>query len=124
MAVRIVGILVLLVLLVLGTVYLAGTGVGLDFETAGSPSAAAASADVVADRGRRVSEAALDVGVARAKQVLFGDLHVHTTFSFDAFQMSLPMAGGDGAHPGVHRGPRFRRRPGVRAGREAGWLRD
>ncbi len=99
MAVRIVGILVLLVLLVLGIVYVAGTGVGLDFETAGSPSAAAASADVVADRGRRVSEAALDVGVARAKQVLFGDLHVHTTFSFDAFQMSLPMAGGDGAHP-------------------------
>jgi hypothetical protein len=33
------------------------------------------------------------------KQVLFGDLHVHTTFSTDAFLWSLPMAGGDGAHP-------------------------
>lgn len=34
-----------------------------------------------------------------AKQILFGDLHVHTTFSSDAFRMSLPMVQGDGAHP-------------------------
>jgi hypothetical protein len=33
------------------------------------------------------------------KQILFGDLHVHTTFSSDAFRMSLPMVQGDGAHP-------------------------
>jgi hypothetical protein len=32
-------------------------------------------------------------------QILFGDLHVHTTFSSDAFRMSLPMVQGDGAHP-------------------------
>lgn len=33
------------------------------------------------------------------KQVLFGDLHVHTTFSSDAFLMNLPIANGDGVHP-------------------------
>jgi hypothetical protein len=36
---------------------------------------------------------------AEHKQILFGDLHAHTTFSFDAFMMSLPMFRGEGAHP-------------------------
>ena len=32
-------------------------------------------------------------------QILFGDLHVHTTFSPDAFIMSMPLRGGSGLHP-------------------------
>ncbi|MBK9035618.1 MAG: DUF3604 domain-containing protein [Myxococcales bacterium] len=32
-------------------------------------------------------------------QILFGDLHVHTTFSADAFMRSLPFLQGEGAHP-------------------------
>ena len=32
-------------------------------------------------------------------QIFFGDLHVHTTFSQDAFLFSLPLVQGEGAHP-------------------------
>jgi hypothetical protein len=36
---------------------------------------------------------------AASSRILFGDLHVHTTFSIDAFVYSLPFFGGAGAHP-------------------------
>jgi hypothetical protein len=44
----------------------------------------------------RVSKA---LGVGSSKQILFGDLHVHTTFSADAFVFNLPVMQGEGAHP-------------------------
>jgi hypothetical protein len=46
----------------------------------------------------RLAGGAPPPGVA-AKQILFGDFHVHTTFSADAFIRSLPMLQGEGAHP-------------------------
>ena len=37
--------------------------------------------------------------ITEEKQIFFGDLHVHTTFSQDAFFFSLPMLQGEGVHP-------------------------
>ena len=83
----------------LALLYLAGRGTFSSDARAGEASGPVISAERVAERQARVEEAARKVGVAQPKQILFGDLHVHSTFSFDAFQMSLPMAGGDGAYP-------------------------
>jgi len=44
-------------------------------------------------------DAAQEIGVSTPSQILFGDLHVHSTFSVDAFLMALPLSGGEGAHP-------------------------
>ena len=85
--------------LALLVVYAAGVGLFGEDPVGGTPAARAIDTAVVEQRAAALREAAVEVGIARPKQVLFGDLHVHSTFSFDAFQMSLPMAGGDGAHP-------------------------
>ncbi len=99
MLVRILLVLALLAAAGLAVIHYLGTGGGVPVPDGGTPQARTIDDAVVAARAAAAAAAADELGVARPKQILFGDLHVHSTFSFDAFQMSLPMAGGDGAHP-------------------------
>ncbi len=54
---------------------------------------------VIADRAERGQAAAAALGIGTARQIVFGDLHVHTTYSIDAFMQAMPLMGGEGAHP-------------------------
>ena len=68
-------------------------------EHAGEPTPARVPEALVAGRARADARAAAALTVGEPKQILFGDLHVHTTFSTDAFLWSLPLVNGEGAHP-------------------------
>jgi len=93
--------LVLAALLIAAGLYLLGLYLHLygELESAGSPTPARVPAPRIAARERVQQRAAATLSPSPVKQILFGDLHVHTTFSTDAFLWSLPiMQGGDGAH--------------------------
>ncbi len=79
--------------------YAVGIGMFGERTTAGLATGPAIAPAFIAAKEAAVRDGAALVGVAEPKQILFGDLHVHSTFSFDAFTLSLPMSGGDGAHP-------------------------
>ena len=71
----------------------------VDHDIAGDVVPVARSESVIASHEATQAVTTAALGAAPTKQVLFGDFHVHTTFSFDAFFMNLPMSGGTGAHP-------------------------
>jgi Protein of unknown function (DUF3604) len=63
---------------------------GAQVDSSGSINAAPRPADLLKT---------LDTAATGGEQILFGDLHVHSTVSWDAFVFSLPVFGGTGAHP-------------------------
>jgi hypothetical protein len=92
----------LLLALVLG-VALALHGIGSGWlghdEVAGKPAGETRPESVADAIAAQQRTAVATLGADASKQILFGDFHVHTTFSFDAFMVNLPMAGGPGSHP-------------------------
>lgn len=69
-------------------------------EQPGTLQGATVPAPVVAARAERQQQALASLATDGVDtQVLFGDLHVHTTYSVDAFAWSLPIFGGEGVHP-------------------------
>jgi hypothetical protein len=81
--------------------YLGAVGLNLfgKHEGPGTPSGERIPDSVITQRARAQRNAAKALTAGSTRQILFGDLHVHTTFSTDAFLWSLPMVQGEGAHP-------------------------
>ncbi|MDG2303171.1 MAG: DUF3604 domain-containing protein [Candidatus Binatia bacterium] len=94
-------LLALALLLTGGTIVVRGMAGGWlgTHEAPGEITQRRVPAKIIADREDTQTAAAEGVGAGTDKQILFGDLHVHTTFSPDAFFASLPILQGEGAHP-------------------------
>ena len=90
--------LTILILVGAGGLVLLGRGVFGAHEGPGKITPIPRPASLVAERSESARLASARVG-ASDTTILFGDLHVHTTFSSDAFVISLPLVSGEGAHP-------------------------
>ncbi len=88
-----------LALVLLGMIYAMGAGWLGDDLHAGTPRAPRLPLAGIEAREAVQTKATQAVGAPEEKQILFGDLHVHTSFSIDAFMMALPAIGGDGVRP-------------------------
>jgi hypothetical protein len=93
--------LLFLALIAVGVAVLIAAGMGTfgQHEGPGEITAVPIPRDVVAARAGAQRAAAAASGADAEGQILFGDLHAHTTFSVDAFFTSLPALAGEGAHP-------------------------
>ncbi len=96
---RLAKCLLVLVAFAAGVVYWIGAGGSGKRWREALPVERAVSVETIEVRERARARASVNLGVPSAKQILFGDLHVHSTFSLDAFAMALPLAGGSGSRP-------------------------
>lgn len=90
---------VVLIALGIGLIMMTGVGIFGDLEPAGEANTHSLPEAVVKQRGELQKASAALLNANTSKQILFGDFHVHTTFSYDAFMQNVPLFGGTGAHP-------------------------
>lgn len=96
---RLISIFVVLMLAAIGGALLINLDRQGPLQQAGEVSQAGPDIAGISAKKQKQEAAAEAVGVTNAKQILFGDVHAHTTFSMDAFAWSLPLLGGEGIHP-------------------------
>ncbi len=80
-------------------VYAAGSGWLGSIESPGTITESRLPDSVLKAWGASQTKAKQEIGQSDRKTILFGDFHVHTTFSADAFFTSIPSMQGEGAHP-------------------------
>ncbi len=97
--IRIVSALLALTLLLVVWIYTDRELNPPGFETAGEYSTATIPPERTSQFAARQAQARQQLGITDPRQILFGDLHVHTTFSMDAFAWSMPLMNGIGMHP-------------------------
>ena len=93
---KIIVLLIALIPVFLISVYMGWFGKARHVET---PQSLPLPQEIIAERSQAQIDAAKKMNSYGGKQILFGDFHVHTTFSTDAFWWSLPILGGEGVHP-------------------------
>ncbi|MCX2981540.1 DUF3604 domain-containing protein [Halieaceae bacterium IMCC14734] len=96
---RLLAVTILLAALVLSYAWLGATGFLGEPQPVGDIHQQPVPATVQAARQAQQQSAFKAVAENAEKQILFGDFHVHTTWSNDAYVASLPISGGEGSHP-------------------------
>ncbi|HCN24266.1 MAG TPA: hypothetical protein DIS65_02700, partial [Candidatus Marinimicrobia bacterium] len=92
-------IIVLLFLFIVSVILIVSKGIFSENLGPGEIFGKANTQDFVIDKIARQEVAGMELNIPNPKQILFGDFHVHSTFSADAHIASLPIAGGSSVHP-------------------------